>query len=190
MVFMYENTDFILARGIIIFCGPCQHQIMSLDKMMEALLYLTHFYICCIWNLSIYSFTFFWISWIIIFWKYHMSHIKDTDSFIKLVVTQTLTPMHSQKTQFHEIITQHARRSPSYSRLYVFTYLSMIKPFSLCSYSHTNLILDLLIIHGSVHQCNVSESSPEQRSPPVTPDYCHELVNMLFVPSASCDLEG
>lgn len=190
MVFMYENTDFILARGIIIFCGPCQHQIMSLDKMMEALLYLTHFYICCIWNLSIYSFTFFWISWIIIFWKYHMSHIKDTDSFIKLVVMQTLTPMHSQKTQFHEIITQHARRSPSYSRLYVFTYLSMIKPFSLCSYSHTNLILDLLIIHGSVHQCNVSESSPEQRSPPVTPDYCHELVNMLFVPSASCDLEG
>ncbi len=115
---MYIAADFILARGIIIFWGPCQHQIMALDNMMEALLYFTHFYICCIWYLSIYSFTFYfflWISWMIIFWKCHMSHIKETDSFIKSVVTQTLTPQ-SQKTQFHESITQHAQGLPGYSR--------------------------------------------------------------------------
>lgn len=100
------------------------------------------------------------------------------------------TDSQSQKTQFRESITQHAPGLPGYSRLSVFTYLSMIKPFSLRSYSHNNLILALLIIHGSGHQCNVSESSPEQCLPPITPDCCHELVNMLFVPCASCDLEG
>lgn len=97
---------------------------------------------------------------------------------------------HSQKTQLHESITQPAWGSPGYSRLFVFTYLSMIKSFSLRSYSQNGLILALHIIHGSGSQCNVSESSLEQRLPPVTPDCCYELVNVLFVPSASCDLEN
>lgn len=103
-----------------------------------------------------FAYWFVWTNWTIVFKECHVSHIMKAHSFNSSVVTQTLNYMRTHthklsvniypttaKRQLHGSLTQHAWWTAGYSRLFVFTYLSMIKPFSLHSYSHHSLILAL-----------------------------------------------